>query len=99
MTYSLKRTMAELTHFIPMRARATSSPIKRDEDSSLFISNTQPQDDSHGRPPLRRSRPSFPLLLPIHLPLDYRRIQQLQDLTLHCHLRRKSSAWSRFWRS
>ncbi|KAM1240757.1 hypothetical protein ACFX2J_046033 [Malus domestica] len=64
MTYSLKRTMTELRHSIPMRARATSSPIKRDEDSSLFISNTQPQDDddSHGRPSLQRSRPSFPLL-------------------------------------
>ncbi|KAM1402885.1 hypothetical protein ACFX2I_011560 [Malus domestica] len=60
MTYSPKRAMAELRHSISMGARATSSPMKRDEDSSPFISDTQPQDDDdgRGRPPFKdRDRP------------------------------------------
>ncbi|KAM1091223.1 hypothetical protein ACFX2J_018533 [Malus domestica] len=55
MTYSSKRAMAELRHSISMGVRATSSPMKRDENSFPFISDTHPQDDDdgRGRPPFK----------------------------------------------
>lgn len=49
MTYSPKRAMAELRHTISFGPRATSSPMKRDEDSSPLVSDAQPQDDDDGR--------------------------------------------------
>ncbi|PQP98693.1 uncharacterized protein Pyn_14104 [Prunus yedoensis var. nudiflora] len=62
MTYSPKRAMAELRHTISMGARGTSSPMKRDEDSSPLMSDTQPVDDDDGRgrhPYKDRDRPFF----------------------------------------
>lgn len=45
--------MAELRHSSSIGARASSSPMKRDEDASPFIPDTQPNenddDDSRGR--------------------------------------------------
>lgn len=62
MTYSPKRAMAELRRSISMGARGTSSPMKRDEDSSPLMSDTQPVDDEDGRgrhPYKDRDRPFF----------------------------------------
>uniref|UniRef100_A0A803PH02 Alpha-galactosidase n=1 Tax=Cannabis sativa TaxID=3483 RepID=A0A803PH02_CANSA len=48
-SHSPKRAMAELRHSSSIGARSSSSPMKRDEDSSPLISDTQSDDDARGR--------------------------------------------------
>lgn len=46
-TFSPKRAMAELRHSSSLGSRASSSPLKREEDTVPLIHEDQPDDDRH----------------------------------------------------
>lgn len=45
LAFSPKRALAELRHSSSVGSRASSSPMKRDEDSSPLFAENQPDDD------------------------------------------------------